>query len=310
HLVPSRSVKLVVAALALSVVAPARAQDGAELLDRAFRNLYADDYVQQLWLKTRVRGGREMPRQLQITRKQSVRPGKALVRFLQPYAVRHTAILVLENDGASDDQYVFLPASERTLHLTASQRADSFFGTDLAYEDLEPKYASDYEVTAIRSEVFEGIPCQRLEIRPKAHYESSYERMESCVDPVRAVMLWTDFYSRGALRKRLVIDAAGVRPVEERFIPFRMTMSTPRRQSETIILTERYELRPQIPEQLFSIFNLESGDAKRDRQRAAGRGAPDATAVAAGMEERPEDASAPTAPLLEAAGPAPATAGD
>jgi hypothetical protein len=275
---------VLVAALALSFGPAARAQDGVELLDRAFQNLYADDYVQQLWLKTRVRGGREMPRQLQITRKQSVRPGKALVRFLQPYAVRHTAILVLENEHASDDLYVFLPSTERTLHLSAAQRADSFFGTDLSYEDLEPKYADDFEVMELGSETFEDIPCKRLEIRPKAHYESSYERMVSCIEPERAVMLWTDFYSRGKLRKRLEIDPAEVRPIEERFIPFRMTMSTPRRQSETVILTERYELRPQIPEQLFSVFNLESGDAKRDRKRSASRGEPEMPAVAAGSE--------------------------
>jgi len=259
--------------------ADARARD---LVDRAFQNLYADDYVQGLWLKTRSRGGNEMARQLQITRKQSERPGKAMVRFLAPYAVRHTAILVLENDDASDDQFVFLPAAQRTIRLSASQRADSFFGTDLAYEDLEPKYVTDYEVRSLGTGRFADLDCQHVEIRPRPEFESTYDRMESCIEAERAIMLWTDFYRRGKFLKRLEIDPAEVRPVQERFIPFRMTMSMPQRDSETVVETESYELRPEIPETLFSVFNLESGDAKRDRQRAGRSPADDAPDVAAG----------------------------
>jgi len=279
-------------ALAILVAASAGAQsalpnsrEAHALVDRAFQNLYADDYVQGLWLKTRARGGREMSRRLQIVRKQSERPGKALVRFLEPYAVRHTAILVLENDGASDDQYVYLPAAERTMHLSAAQRADSFFGTDLAYEDLEPKYAADYEVTAVGQEHFAELPCFVLEIRPLPHFDSSYEHMRTCLEPERAIMLWTDFHRRGRLWKRLEIDPEEVRPVQERFIPFRMTMSTPRQRSETLVLTDSYELRPAIPEKIFSVFNLEAGDAKRDRARAAGEGESGQPDVAAGPPE-------------------------
>jgi hypothetical protein len=265
--------------------AASASDEAAALVDRAFKNLYADDYVQMLWLRTRTRGGREMARRLQITRKQSERPGRALVRFLEPYAVRRTAILVLERDGASDDQYVYLPAAERTMHLSASQRADSFFGTDLAYEDLEPKYAGDYAVTSLGDQTFEGIPCAHLELRPRPEFESSYERMETCIEPARAIMLWTDFYNRGKPWKRLEIDPTEVRPVKERFIPFRMTMSMPRRQSETVIETESYELRPEIPETIFSVFNLESGDAKRDRSRSGGEAPLAVPDVAAGPED-------------------------
>jgi hypothetical protein len=262
--------------------APPTDAEAYALLDRAFQNLYADDYVQGLWLKTRARGGSEMARQLQITRKQSERPGKAMVRFLAPYAVRHTAILVLENEDASDDQYVFLPAAQRTIHLSSGQRADSFFGTDLAYEDLEPKYASDYDVTALGRDRFGNLDCARVEIRPRAGFESTYDHLVSCIEPERAIMLWTDFHRRGRLWKRLEIAPEDVRPVEDRFIPFRMVMSTPGRRSETEILTESYELRPRIPEELFSVFNLELGDARRDRERSADAAEPFTPGTAAG----------------------------
>jgi hypothetical protein len=223
-----------------------------------------------------------MARRLQITRKQSKRPGKALVRFLEPYAVRRTSILVLENDGASDDLYAYLPAARRTMHLSAAQRADAFFGTDLAYEDLEPKYATDYEAEAVGRDRYDGLSCVLLDVRPRPHFESSYERLHTCLEPERAIMLWTDFYRRSRFWKRLEIDPDEVRPVQERFIPFHMVMSTPHRRSETLMLTKSYELRPEIPDKLFSVWNLEAGDAERDRSRSAGGSETDPADAAAG----------------------------
>ena len=81
-------------------------------------------------------------------------------------------------------------------------------------------------------------------------------------------MRWTDFHRDGKLVKRLEIDSGRIEPVEDRFIPFRMTMSTPGRRSRTVAQTETYELRPQIPDQMFNVRHLETGDAGHDRSRA------------------------------------------
>ena len=74
---------------------PARAERPTirtQLLARAFANLYADDYIQTLELVAGERAARaRSSRTLQILRKQSVRPGKALVRFLEPPDVRRTS---------------------------------------------------------------------------------------------------------------------------------------------------------------------------------------------------------------------------
>ena len=68
--------------------------------------------------------------------------------------------------------------------------------------------------------------------------------------------------------KRLEVDPGSVREIGTKFIPFSMTVKTPRQRSETLVRTESYELRPEIPDALFSTWNLEAGDADRDRRRA------------------------------------------
>jgi len=240
------------------------------LLRRGFENLYADDYVQVLELTTRGGGARPMTRTLQLTRKQSTRPGKALVRFLEPYDVRRTSVLILENERAADDLWIYLPALRMTRRISAAQRADSFFGTDLSYEDVEPKRAADYSVRPAESGAGEDDGCVRLDIRALEGIDSTYERMVSCIDPERGVIHWTEFYRQGDRVKRLDVDLASLRPVGDRLIPFRMTMRTLRNRSETDMVTRSYDIVEEIPDALFSTWNLEGGDARRDRSRVSG----------------------------------------
>jgi len=246
------------------------AEAPAELLDRAFQNLYGDDYLQEMTLSTRRRGGQALERRIQITRKQSTRPGKALVRFLDPPTIRRTSVLVLENEGAYDDFWVYLPALRRTRRIGGAQRGDAFFGTDLSYEDVEPKYASDWEVEMVGKDAVGERPCFVLEIVPREGHESTYSKMVSCIDPEFATILRTEFYARGVSRKLLVADPGSVREVEGRFIPFELTMTTPKRHTETVVATDVYDIRDDVPEDLFTTWNLESGDADRDRAAVNG----------------------------------------
>lgn len=244
-----------------------------QLVDRAFNNLYGEDYVQTLVLSTRGVGEREMRRRLQITRKQSVRPGKALLRFMAPYEVKGTSILIVENEGRSDDLFVYLPAVRLTKHLTTAQRADAFFGTDLIYEDIEPKSASDYKLGSGRWDKVKGLDCVKIEMQALPDFGSSYDWTVSCIEPERGVILQTEFYRGGALVKTLSVDPAEIRAVGSTYVAFSMNVRNHERRTETTVVTESYEPRPAIPDRLFSMWNLEAGDAQRDWSRSIGRDA-------------------------------------
>ena len=192
-----------------------------------------------------------------------------MVRFLEPQEIRRTSVLILERETESDDLYVYLPALRRTRHLSSSQRADSFFGTDLSYEDVEPKHASDY-VARLEgwSDESNGTRCAVIDIYAGPGFESTYERMRSCIEPERAVIVWTDFYRNGEAFKRLEIDLDDVREIGDRHIPFAVTLRTPKRRSETRILTDSYELSTAVPDSIFSTMNLEAGNAHHDRRRS------------------------------------------
>jgi hypothetical protein len=237
-----------------------------QLLDGAFENLYSDNYIQTMELIVDAPGSRATSKQLQVIRRQRSQPGKALIRFLNPYDIRRTAVLVLQNEGGLDDLYVYFPALRMIRRISSAQRADSFFGTDLSFEDIEPKVADDYIATEVSNEV-RGGDCTGMEIVSRENVRSTYDRMVLCVEGARNLIHAIDYYRSGELIKQLDVDVSSVRVIGDRNIPFMMTMRTLRRRSETRIVTKRYELLEGIPESVFSMRNLESGDAAGDRGR-------------------------------------------
>jgi hypothetical protein len=241
----------------------------AQLLDRAFRNLYDADFVQVVRITSRSRTGREWSQRLQITRKQTAGPGRALVRFLGPPDLRGTSLLVIENEGRHDDVFVYLPAFERTRRISSAQRSDAFFGTDLTYEDLEPKRAADYEARFAGSGPVAGVPCLLVEARPRPGIESQYEKTVYGIDPTRNVVLRAEHHRQGSLWKRLETDPAEIHEVQGRQLPFRARLSNPGQGTETRLETESYELQPFIADSVFTETNLAWGDEERDRSRSA-----------------------------------------
>jgi hypothetical protein len=255
--------------LLASVGAPAAAASQPApqaLLTRAWESLYTGDFVQVLALTSRTRTGRAMERKLQVVRKQSATPGKALVRFLEPAEIRGTSLLVLERDDRDDDLFVYLPAVGRSRRITSAQRSDAFFGTNLTYEDLEPKRASDFTASFADRRRDQG--CVWLEIHPRPGVASQYDRILSCIEEARAVVFRTEYYVGGRLLKQLEGDPESVREFGGRQLVGRARLVTSSSGFETELVIESYDRSAAIPDELFTVVNLESGDDRRDRTRA------------------------------------------
>lgn len=243
-------------------------EEARDLLAHVYENLYADNFIQTLEITTLVRGERRLVGRLQVARRQDPRPGRALVRFLEPPDIRKTALLLIENEVGYDDLYLFLPAFEMVRRVSAAQRADSFFGTDLSFEDLEPKHIGEVGVELLGEGAYGALPCVRVRTRAIDGVESMYERVESCIERRRPVILWSDFYRRGNRVKRLEVDPESIRPVGRRWIPFRFRIQALGKGSETIVTTHSYELHAEIPDGVFTTSNLQFGEPEMDRRRS------------------------------------------
>lgn len=64
---------------------------------------------------------------------------KTYLRFSSPRDVKDVRILTLEHENINDDddRWLYLPALKKTRRISASNKSESFMGTDFSYEDFE-----------------------------------------------------------------------------------------------------------------------------------------------------------------------------
>ncbi|PYM03363.1 MAG: RND transporter, partial [Candidatus Rokuibacteriota bacterium] len=61
---------------------------------------------------------------------------RRMVRFLSPPDVKGTVTLLVEHSDTDDDIWIYLPALKKVRRLVASNKKDSFVGTDFSYGDV------------------------------------------------------------------------------------------------------------------------------------------------------------------------------
>ncbi|MDP4605704.1 MAG: outer membrane lipoprotein-sorting protein [Erythrobacter sp.] len=86
--------------------------------------------------------GRTRSRAAKMLRTETGATHRLLLAFDTPASIRGTSFLSYDHKAASkvDETWLFLPATSRTRRVPASDRADSFMGTELSYGDVKDSF--------------------------------------------------------------------------------------------------------------------------------------------------------------------------
>ena len=66
---------------------------------------------------------------------------KTIVRYTEPFDLRYSGYLVVNNDGRPNDQFVYLNARRKVRRVNLREQA--VFGTDFTFEDIVPNEVED-----------------------------------------------------------------------------------------------------------------------------------------------------------------------
>jgi hypothetical protein len=116
------------------------------------------------------RQGNRRTRETRVVRKTDAEAKRTVLFFRAPQNVRDTAFLTLDfaERDREDDQWLYLPAARKVRRVSATDRGESFLGSDLSYEDvkLETKVGlEDYRWTT-PARRGGGAPCFVVEAVP------------------------------------------------------------------------------------------------------------------------------------------------
>jgi outer membrane lipoprotein-sorting protein len=217
---PLRAAPAALLLLGLLVAAPASAEEltAEAVMQRNFVALKIADSTADATFTLRNADGQERVRKtLTWTKLQpNGSDNMRLVRFLSPQDVRSTATLTIENADRDDDIWIYLPALKKTRRLLASNKKDSFVGTDFSYGDIIGFKVAEWRHAILREEALEGAPCYVVESVPgsaEVQENSGYSKRLQWIRKDNFIAVKGEFYdASGRLLK--TIAAAELREID------------------------------------------------------------------------------------------------
>jgi len=133
-----------------------------------------------------------------------------LFRFQTPADVAGTAVLVHENAASQDDLWIYFPSMAKTRRILASNKKDSFMGSDFAYADLMAQDSQDFTHTLLPEEACGDARCHVVQSVPRDAKTAASLGYTKVVASIRtrdfATVLVRYFDKNGAEFKRQTIS--------------------------------------------------------------------------------------------------------
>jgi hypothetical protein len=257
--------------LAATRVAAGESPDAApgpvpsEIVARTFENLYGFSSIQRVEIRARPKDGQAFLRRAQVLRRGADEGlNRMLVRFLGPGDLRGIGLLLLERPDLTYDAFLYQPALRRVRRVTIAQRQDSFFGTDLSFEDLEARRAAQWSTELVERAEVAHREAWVIELTPRG-VPSGYERIVGWFDRELPVLLRAEFHRNGRRIKTLAIEPDAIRKIEGHYVPTEMEFRG-ESGSVTRVRIPEIDVLESIPSEKFTTSALEFGDERSDRR--------------------------------------------
>jgi outer membrane lipoprotein-sorting protein len=184
---------------------------------------------------------------------------RTVIVFQKPANIAGTRFLTVENPGAADDRWIFLPSLGKVRRVSSGEGSGSFMGTDFSYDDISSanRGVDKDSHVILREESLDGKDCWVIESKPKDQgYQ--YSKMVSWIEKATSFARRIEMYDRkGELFKLLELGA--VEEVQGRLTAKSTKMTSVQAKTSTTITIEIIKYDDRIPEGVFTTRYLETG---------------------------------------------------
>lgn len=187
---------------------------------------------------------------------------KFAVKFSTPADIRGTAFLQVEHGDADDDLWIYLPALKKSRRLVASNKKDSFVGSDFSYGDISLPKAAKYKHTLLRNERIDDADCYVIESVPgddTVKANSGYSRKLTWVRVDNFVEAKVEYYDlAGRLLKTQIVKKPQVVDAKAgRWFPMFREMTNHQTGHRTTLEVLKLETNVPTPDELFTTRYIE-----------------------------------------------------
>lgn len=188
---------------------------------------------------------------------------RRLITFEAPADVKGTKTLLVEHSNADDDMWIYLPAMKKVRRLVASNKRDSFVGTDFSYGDVIGHKVSDWVHKLVKEDKVDGKECYVIESTPKSHEVqdiSGYSKRVSWIDQESWVAVRTEIYDpNGELLKKITCeDIREVDPANHKWQAMKQTSANVQTGHSTTLEFRNFKANVGIDDNVFTTRSLEN----------------------------------------------------
>jgi hypothetical protein len=257
-------ISLVVISLTTCVHVNLKAQTGLELMQKNNSQISSND--EQVDLTMELVNSKNMKRTRSI-KLYSITDNNnnesTLIQFLAPADVKGTGFLEIENSDREDDQWLYLPALNRSRRISANNETDNFMGSDFTYEDIGNENLDNFNYKKTGEETINGVNCFVVEATPKnedIQKQSGYQKRELFICKETYILTKVKYYNKkGELFK--VLHASDIKTIGStgKFRAHTIVMENLKTQHKTNLLFSNYSIDSGMNKEFFSKRYLEGG---------------------------------------------------
>jgi outer membrane lipoprotein-sorting protein len=185
-----------------------------------------------------------------------------LTRFTAPADIKGTATLLVENSAGDDDIWIYLPALKKVRRLVASNKKDSFVGTDFSYGDVIGHKVGDWRHKLLREETVDGAACYVVEsvpATPEIKTNSGYSKRIGWFRKDNFVAIKGEAFDEGGelLKRVSATDVRLLDPASGRWQPMRLEALNVQTGHRTVIEFRNQKVNQGIGDEFFTTRYLE-----------------------------------------------------
>ncbi len=185
-----------------------------------------------------------------------------LVKFNAPTDIKGTSFLQVEHSEGEDDLWIYLPALKKSRRLVASNKKDSFVGSDFSYGDILLPRVELYRHVLLRTEAVDGYDCFVVESTPAdelVRSNSGYSKKITWVRKDSFVESKVEYFdlSGRLLKTQRITGHELIEPDTQRWLARSREMTNHRNGHSTVLRFDKVELGVVLSDELFTTRFLE-----------------------------------------------------
>jgi hypothetical protein len=237
-----------------------------EIMSRNYEVNRTRDRVIEITMEMGDKSGRKRVRRLTSTAMigEDGINEKRLLRFLYPPDVKGTGFLVIERSDGDDNMWLYLPSLRKSRRKLASDKKDSFLGTEFSYGDITGPKVSEYTYTLTGEQAVDGVACYVIASIPATEAIGKDYGYSKRIDYIRKDTFTHQkalFYDpEGKLLKTLTCSGLyEADPANRKWFIQRREMVNHQTGRKTVLTMDKIQINLGIEDSTFSVRNLERG---------------------------------------------------